>query len=772
MKKITLVLAATVMAVLPMRAQQLVEDNFQQLKVHYRTPDLQMTTTASRAYSLLSIDGYAAGGKVGTPALPQLNSMITIPFCKDIEVVAENAVYDTIALPAGTSVMPVQPSRSKSDTSRHDIVIDEAVYCTPGYYGELASVEYIGIARDRNLATLTFSPVQVNLQNNKAVVCRSADITVRYVGADEQATIEHFQRYYSPAFSVGKTLNSLLSPKYISNVTPIRMAVLANSSLRCQKLEQFFNWKRKQGLRVDVYYIDELGITAPAAIDAMLKDLYTNATAADPAPAFLLVVGDVAQVSSHNSKLSGGWSGPDNDHITDLYYTTWSDGDVVSDCYFGRFSATDTTTLGGIVDKTLLYEQYAFDDDSYLARAAIIAGVDNTWYDNPSDNGYNYADPAMDYVAKYYINASNGYDSVVYYKNDTSYAPAGVSVTGSSRPNNTAISLRNFYSSGAGWINYSAHGDWNEWSCPEFTVNHVNNMGNAGMPSFMIGSCCLSNKFDKPACLGEALLRKNNNAGAIGYIGGSNSTYWSEDFYWAVGVRNNINGRMNATYDASHLGVYDRIFHTHNEDFASSMATAGQIIYFGNLTVQNSSSSLKDYYWEIYHLMGDPSLMPWLGRANDPYANASNVAGGIMVQTMPNAYVAIVNTADSNRVLAATVADADGNATLTGTFSSSCLISVTAQNYKPFFMTLDNLAATNVAPVKVSVYPNPASGQCEVKCNGLQSVQVVNAIGHIVSTQRATRDNLTLDLRGMTPGVYYLRIATASGIATEKVIVK
>ncbi len=772
MKKVTTVIAALLLAALPMKAQQVLEDSFQQLKVHYSTPDLQVSTTVidGVTYSRLSIDGYVPGGQIGSPALPQQGSMIAIPICKGMDIVVENAVYDTVSLPAGSIVMPMQPSRSKSDNNSRAIVVDNSVYTTSAYHGSLAMLEAIGIARDRNLATLTFSPVRVNPVANTAVVCRSADITVRYIGADEQATVDLFQRYYTPAFSVGKTLNQLLSPKYVSTVTPTRMAVLAKSTLRCKKLDQFFDWKRSQGLRVDVFYIDELGLSAPSAIDAMLQGLYDNATAADPAPAFLLVVGDVAQVPSHNSKLSsGGWYGPDNSHITDLYFTTWTAGDKVSDCYFGRFSCTDTNTLGDIVDKTLLYEQYAFADDSYLARAALIAGVDRGYQD---DNGYNYADPAMDYIARYYVNHDNGYDTIVYFKNATSIHPANVVVNGSSNSSNAAIQLRNFYSTGAGWINYSAHGDWNCWAEPEFTVNHANSMSNIGMPSFMIGSCCLSNKFNSPCCLGEALLRRGNNAGAIGYIGGTNSTYWTEDFYWAVGVRNNISGSMNATYDASHLGVYDRIFHTNGETFANSISTAGQIILYGNMTVQNSSSELKDYYWEIYQLMGDPSLMPWLGRAAEPYAEASNSAAGLVVHTMPNAYVAVVNPDDNNAVLAAAFSDADGNVTLEGNFSNNHKLAVTAQNYKPFSMVLSNLAIGPMQAPRFSVYPNPASGRCVVACEGMRSLQLINTLGQTVRNIQVQGSSAEVSLNGLTPGVYLLRVATAAGSATEKIIVR
>lgn len=772
MNKFSVLFAAMLLALSPMQAQKVVEDNFLQLKVHFSTPDLQVQTIDVDAvnYSVLTIDGYALGGEIGSPALPQFTSMITIPFCKEMTIAVENAVYEQINLQNNDcKVFPFQPSRSKRDTVRHEIVLNTQVYAADNYFGQpLAQVEAIGVGRDRNLANLIFSPVAVNPVKNTVIVCRSADITVNYIGSDEQRTRDHFRRYFTPAFTSGKTLNQLIPAKDISMGAPLRMAVLAHSSLRCKKLEQFFEWKRLQGLRVDVYYVDELGLTTSASIADMMTDLYANATEVDPAPAFLLIVGDIAQVPSHNSRLidESSWRGSYYDHVTDLYYTTWTNGDLIADCYQGRFSATDTATLGAIIDKTLLYEQYSFTEDSYLARAALISGIDRGY---SNDYAYKYADPAMDYIAKYYLNHSTGYDSVVYFKNDTSiHADPNIVVSGSSKPNSTVSILKNYYDQGAGWINYSAHGDWDCWYRPSFTVSDVNNMTNDGMPSFMIGNCCLSSKFDKPTCFGEALIRKNNNAGAIGYIGGSNSTYWTEDFYWAVGVRNNIRGNMNATYNASNLGVYDRLFHTHGEEFGSvAIATAGQIVFAGNMSVEGSTSSLKDYYWEIYHLFGDPSLIPWLGRAAEPYITFLH-GSQFMIQTMPHAYVAIVGDE-----LVAGFSDADGRLQLPipqGDLSNY-MVSVTAQGYKPFYNRLNEVSVPTVGEVPVSVYPNPATdGWCTIEAENLQRVTLLDLTGRTLLDKVCTGYTTNLDLATVARGIYMLRIETASGSAIKKIV--
>ncbi|MBQ1647452.1 MAG: hypothetical protein II047_03125, partial [Bacteroidales bacterium] len=94
--------------------------------------------------------------------------------------------------------------------------------------------------------------------------------------------------------------------------------------------------------------------------------------------------------------------------------------------------------------------------------------------------------------------------------------------------------------------------------------------------------------------------------GAMGYIGASNNSYWGEDFYWAVGYRSNITA--NPTYSASALGAYDKLFHQHNENYNAWVSTISGMMTAGNMTVQATSSSLKKYYWEIYHCFGDPSV--------------------------------------------------------------------------------------------------------------------------------------------------------------------
>jgi hypothetical protein len=767
---------------LALHAQQVVTDDFDRLEVHYQTPALAVDTKpldGTKAITL-SLAGYDEGGLVGSPSLPMRTDIIVVPFCDSIAVEVTHATYDTLQLSPFTSHLspfyPLQPSRSKSDTAMRPATIDADRYATDALWGmPMARVEVLGIARDRRLARLTFSPVQVNPVSGLVVVCRSADIVVRYLGSDAQATQDHFDRYYSPAFSFGNTLNTLVNTKDVRSTGVKRMIVVLGRNLgEGGRLADFINWKRRLGFRVDLWHFSDYG--SNTALANALKQLYEEGDDNGPVPNYVLLVGDHSQLPAFNSRLSN--SSVDNDHITDLYYASWTN-DNVPDCYLGRFSATDTNTLNTIIAKSMFYESYSFSDDSYLSRAALIAGEDNGWHSDSYDNAWRYADPSMDYIAKTYVNAANGYDSVVYYKNNTEHAPEGVTVTGYCSDSETPDALRRFYDFGAGWINYSAHGDWDEWTKPRFKVSHANSMNNVNKPSFMIGNCCLTNKFEKNVCLGEALLRRANNAGAVAYIGGTNYTYWVQDFHWSVGVRSNISNAMDATYSPAHLGAYDRLFHTHGEDYTDFSITAGAILMAGNLSVASASTTSTDmikYYWEVYELMGDPSLVPWLGRARDLEVSGRIIEHDATVTSEPRAYVAFIDSVTLDVVYARFLpASGTANITLPDTVDiHRLLLAVTAQNRKPLITTLaDSPLAINtshLSPLTFNLYPNPSSGNVTIAVDTPAEVSIVDIYGRVIAPE-TTVSNLSPFTTHLTPGLYLVRLRTADGIAVKKLIV-
>ena len=672
-------------------------DNWQSLQVKFNTPLLQYgeTTVDGQQFTTVTLDGYMPSAAVGAPSLPTFSRLIEVPLCKGFEVKVTQAAYDTIQL-HGARLMPTQPSRSKSDTTPARLAIDSKIYASDAFYGqEEATVEPVGIARDRRLARLQFSPVRYNPVRGQLIVCRHAVVTVRYMGADKDATLSLFNRYHSPAFAAGNGVMNSLYPKSVRTTAPIRYLIVAHSSFHGQ-LDNFVQWKRRKGFLTDIVYTDTPGVgTTTTSISSYIQSQYTNATAANPAPTYLLIVGDHEQVPAFNGTTA-------TDHITDLYYISWTSGDNIPDCYCGRFSAQNVSQLTPQIEKTLMYEQYTFNDPTFLDRAVLVAGVDGG---TAGDHGYTHADPAMDYAAIHYINSTQGFTQVHYFKNNTSIVPSAPGVTIGSSASSNSATVRGYYNQGAGWINYSAHGSATSWGTPNLTTTHIASMTNSQKFGLMIGNCCLTNKFETATCFGEALLRKDNYCGAVGYIGGSNSTYWNEDFYWAVGLRSGISATMSLAYNAANLGAYDRLCHTHGESYSQWAFTQGAIMMAGNMAVESSTSSRKLYYWEIYHLMGDPSVMPYLTQASVMPVTAPSVlaigATTLSVSAVPYAYVALTDTI-SHSLIASAYADNVGVAVLSIPSTlpvGGYELAASAQQYRTAFTPVSVISPSGAYPI-------------------------------------------------------------------------
>jgi len=87
-----------------------------------------------------------------------------------------------------------------------------------------------------------------------------------------------------------------------------------------KSLKPFVRWKTEEGYKVVTVYKGAPGVgTTPAQMKAYLTTLYNSATADDPAPTYLLIVGDNEQIPAFTS--------PRYMHATDLYYSTFDGPD-------------------------------------------------------------------------------------------------------------------------------------------------------------------------------------------------------------------------------------------------------------------------------------------------------------------------------------------------------------------------------------------------------------------------------------------------------------
>lgn len=72
----------------------------------------------------------------------------------------------------------------------------------------------------------------------------------------------------------------------------------------------------------------------------------------------------------------------------------------------------------------------------------------------------------------------------------------------------------------------------------------------------------------------------------------------------------------------------------------------------------------------------------------------------------------------------------------------------------------------------VNVYPNPTRSLVNVEADGLQQVEVYDALSRRVKVYEANGQNCQFDLSPYSTGIYYLRVKTIHGVAVKKVIKK
>jgi hypothetical protein len=726
------------------------ENNYQKINISFTFGELKTIDvhTDNGYFSRIYMDGCGGSYNPGNPELPVSVNMLEVPIFGDyvLNVYGEDfVIYDASALGIHFPVYPSQPPVSKSHTGPVEFIQNKNTYQTDAFYSlPLARFEETGMMRNINLGTLYVSPVQYNPVTQEIKIYKAMDVEILFKKTEFVKTQMIKELHKSPLFRPSNIINPMNNGKTEFSKVPVKYLIVAHSMFRGE-LDEFMAWKKRKGFLVDIGYTDDENVgTTTASITHFIKSYYDDATPENPAPTYVLLVGDVQQIPTF---MTGG-------HATDLYYFTWVGGNIPS-CYYGRFSAQNIDHLTPQIEKTLQYEQFTMPDPNYLNDAVLVAGYDVS-YSSKWANGF------VNYATQYYINTANGYTNVHAHLHPCTHL---------------AAQIRDQISAGVGLANYTAHCNFDSWYNPRFDINDISAMNNLNKYGLMIGSCCGSNKFNLDECFGEALLRAPGK-GAVGYIGGSDLTYWDEDYYWAIGFRSLITA--NPTYDSTRLGAYDRLFHMHEEPHDKWMTTFSSMMVAGNEAVQTSTSYLKKYYWEIYHLMGDPSVMTYLTKPSQMQVIVSGVfevgINSMDVKAVPYAYCALTKNGE---LVAAGFADVTGNITLN--FESAEApgeyeFAAWAQNYIQYFKTIriypQNICE-NSKTIPCYIYPNPAHNILTIETeNQIFSYEIIDITGKVITSKQNINNNLVqVNLTLLTSGIYFVKIIdNEHAIAVQKFV--
>ncbi|NTW25168.1 MAG: Gingipain R, partial [Lentimicrobium sp.] len=616
-------------------------------------------TTEKGEFTEISAAGYSYTQETGNPKLPVMRRLIEIPVgaTLEVEVVSyEEKEFKLSDLGLSNRLMPKQAPVAKNVTGKLPFEINNQVYNQNRFYGKpLASYEIVGFMRGTRMARLDISPIEYNPVTGIIRVYDNVVVNVKFKNGDYAATSLLKEKTRSPYYT-GSSKSLLTTLPLNSNSRenfaryPVKYIIVSDPMFE-DALQPFIDWKTRKGFTVVEAYTNNPAVgNTTASIKSYLQGLYNAGTPEDPAPTFVLFVGDVAQIPAYSQ---GG-------HVTDLYYCEYTNDDI-PEIFYGRFSATNVSQLQPQIDKTLMYEQYQFPDPSFLGEVVMVSGVDGSFAPIHGNGQINYG-------TTYYFNEAHGLESHTYL-----YPASGSS---------GAAIIQNV-SDGVAYGNYTAHGSSSGWADPSFEISDIAGLQNDGKYPLLVGNCCLTSTYNTN-CFGEELLRAANK-GAVGYIGGSNSSYWDEDFYFGAGLKDIV---LNPVYEGVSSGSYDLAFHDHGEAFSEWFTTQAQMIVSGNLAVTESGSSMTTYYWEIYCLMGDPSLMIYFGVPDAMSVTYEGLmplgATEFTVTAEPYAYVAI---SKDGVLYGSALADEFGVAVVTLdpiSVPGDAQVIVTAQNKQPY----------------------------------------------------------------------------------------
>lgn len=689
----------------------------------------------------------------GRPMLPTARKLIAIP--DNYKITIEEDVWDTIDLDLIGCHVPLMPygGANTKDSYINTAVTDIEYYKLDSLMGgELVSIEPLGKMRGSPISAITISPVRYNPKEGVISVCRRLRATITFPEEKQDSNDN------SPLFrALGNNIMDCSRPNdskdYVNTMTdgtnPQGYLVVSGTRFR-ETLKPLLTWKRQEGYIVDELYFDYGDLTS---VKDSLQNRYDNATPNHPAPLFILIVGDLDDIAL--------WTPRHNiqgleTHRSDFYFAEFT-GDMLPDAMIGRISVKDTMQLRNVIEKTIAYEKGEPIDTLSLRRSLLVAGRE---YRDPAPSTTN---GQVNYLKQLLIEHDPNHDTICFYNPSSS-----------DNREDIMAAIRQ----GVGLINYTAHCNSRGWRNPFITNSDINDSNLVDNHLFIaVNNCCRSNDVASE-CFGEMLLRKAGG-GAVGAIGAVNETLWEEDYYWSVGV-GDITSTPSA--DSTSSGAFDRLLHPNLQPFDEQAWTLGQMLLAGNFAVTASGSPYADFYWEIYLLLGDPSLMPHIGPIYPMMLSCDSVKLGDTITHLNGTPWAKVAATCGDTLMGLCTLDANGEGSITfqQPVASSICITATRQFHKAkqmaFKLTDDNNGTIGIASINstnICIFPNPSHG--EITIRGIDNntrLTIYDATGRKMMTTTVDNDETLSFGKQLPPGLYTLMFSNSQGLTVKKIAIK
>ena len=527
------------------------------------------TTINGQSFLTLGGEGYVTTGEIGAPALPVFRQMVEVPLGAEvsIELLESNPKTFTMAsLGLQGTIAPNQSSDPKCGDASPASAPSADLYGNSFYPAESLAIVDDYIMRGHRIVVVEVRPVRYNAVLGELEVSSEMNFRLKMSGSDIALTNSEADRLNSAPF------NRLLQTNVL-NYNQGRPVAIPNSPERYliitadifeSGLSDLVALKTSQGFSVGVVNLTTVGGNTTTAIKNYIKAQYQGANPPD----YVLLVGDyypgnAADLTNYVMRTASGYR-------TDLqYFTMDNETEYVPDIFYGRFPVRTAANLSDMISKLLAYNAVA-GDEAWVKKIEYLASNDGGYY-QVAERTHNYVIEhytlPLGYTGIFPNNPQPGGDKVY----AITYSGTGANAVASMNDNRVMLI-------------YSGHGATTFWDAPRVTQSDIRNMTGVAIP-YVASHACITADFNTGESFSDTWVIEPTN-GALTFFGSSDSTYWTED-------------------EVIEKAIFD---HLYADTTLDTVPTVAEMTQYGLQAVDNTSTSLDNYYRETYHIFGDPSL--------------------------------------------------------------------------------------------------------------------------------------------------------------------
>ncbi len=557
----------------------------------------------------IGVSGSGFLSESGKPLLPSFGRFVQIPRgCAFEYSVAKSRPINF----EDVLVTPAQEEAMDGEDDEERFEFDAGAYKARSYYPkDMVAVTGPFELDGYQVLSVHVRPLRYNAKRKRLQGYGNVTVSIALTPKDVADTPEDMGGEYtiSPSLSGEAFGNLLLNPK--RNILarfpefepkPIfwpcfprysELLVIYNDPLE-GPVQDLAQWKRKRGLTVETVPISTVGNSVgqiKTYIRNRRKVLFSRLR-------YVLLFGDVDAITAEEASAT-----------TDYYYYTKDDPASSSDCKLpwvsgGRIPVQNLAEAEQVVDQIIRYEKSPPTDSDYYDRMTFAAYFQD---DPPQDGKANRAYvKTMEGIREHLV--SLGFDIPrVYVSNnpnpekykDGTDLPLEVRDAFIDGATATTL-LIDDASDGRLFFGHRDHGGRTGWSHPSFRSSHLP-LISGSIPSIFYSINCQTGRFDANPydCFAEDIMALNGAAPSL-IAATENSGTWRND------------SLMKGLFDALWPGVLPT-FPGSTAAYAIRNNRLGDILNYAKaylLVAHGTTSGVKSHF-EMYHVVGDPTLELW-----------------------------------------------------------------------------------------------------------------------------------------------------------------